>query len=118
MSQEKINYLEFPASDLAATKAFFKRVFDWQFTDYGPEYTAFSQDSAGIDGGFYQSNQVSTTATGGCLTVLFSDILEDAEQRIVAAGGNIVKPCFEFPGGRRFHFTDPNGNEFAVWSDK
>lgn len=118
MSQEKINYLEFPAKDLAATKAFFSTVFAWQFTDYGPEYTAFSQDSAGIDGGFFLSDLVSTPANGSCLTVLFSDILENTEQRIIEAGGTIVKPCFAFPGGRRFHFTDPNGNEFAVWSDK
>ncbi len=118
MSQEKINYLEFPAKDLAQTKAFFNKVFNWQFTDYGPEYSAFSKESAGIDGGFFLSELVSSTASGSCLTVLFSDILEDAEQRIVQAGGTIVKPCFDFPGGRRFHFTDPNGNEFAVWSDK
>lgn len=118
MSKEKINYLEFPAKDLAVTKTFFSQVFGWEFTDYGPEYTAFSNDTAGIDGGFFQSELVSTTATGSCLTVLFSDILESTEQRIVQAGGTIVKPCFAFPGGRRFHFTDPNGNEFAVWSDK
>lgn len=118
MSQEKINYLEFPAKDLEATKAFFAKVFDWQFTDYGPEYVAFSKDSAGIDGGFFQSELTCTTDNGGCLTVLFSDTLEKTEQRIVTAGGTIVKPCFEFPGGRRFHFSDPNGNEFAVWSDK
>lgn len=118
MSQEKINYLEFPAKDLVATKAFFSTVFAWQFTDYGPEYTAFSHETAGIDGGFFLSDLISTTANGGCLTVLFSDILENTEQRIIEAGGAIVKPCFAFPGGRRFHFTDPNGNEFAVWSDK
>lgn len=118
MSQEKINYLEFPAKDLAATKSFFSQVFGWQFTDYGPEYTAFFAENAGIDGGFYLSELVATTSNGSCLTVWFSDTLEDTEQRIVQAGGTIVKPCFAFPGGRRFHFTDPNGNEFAVWSDK
>lgn len=118
MSQEKINYLELPARDLVATKQFFSQVFGWQFTDYGPEYVAFSQTSAGIDGGFYLSNLTSTSSNGSCLIVLFSDILENTEQRIVQAGGSIVKPCFDFPGGRRFHFTDPSGNEFAVWSDK
>ena len=114
----KINYLEYPAKDIDKTKQFFKSVFNWQFTDFGPEYSAFSSEAAGIDGGFFLSELVSSTANGACLTVLYSDTLEETEKQIIAAGGKIVKPIFAFPGGRRFHFTEPSGNEFAVWSDK
>lgn len=115
---EKINYLEYPAKDLEKTKQFFTSVFGWLFTDYGPEYTAFASSSAGVDGGFFLSELVSSTENGACLTVLYSGILEETEKRILNGGGEIIRPTFAFPGGRRFHFTDPNGNEFAVWSDK
>jgi predicted enzyme related to lactoylglutathione lyase len=89
-------------------------VFDWEFVDYGPEYTAFS--NAGIDGGFFKSGLNVSTDTGSVLIVFYSDALEQTLKKITAAGGSVVKPIFEFPGGRRFHFADPNGNEFAVWS--
>jgi predicted enzyme related to lactoylglutathione lyase len=113
---EKINYLEFPARDLTETKAFFTKVFDWQFTDYGPEYCAFS--NAGIDGGFFKSNLHASTDAGSALIVFYSENLAGTMEIIESAGGKIVKPIFAFPGGRRFHFCDPNGNEYAVWSDK
>jgi len=113
---EKINYLEFPAKDIAKTKAFFSTVFAWSFTDYGPEYTAFSQ--AGIDGGFYRSDLTCATANGSVLVVVYSNDLEQTQSKIEAAGGSVIKPIFAFPGGRRFHFADPNGNEYAVWSDQ
>ena len=116
MDQDKINYLEFPARDMAATKKFFSEVFSWSFEDYGPEYMAFS--NAGIDGGFYLSDLSSKTATGAALVVFYSRDLEATLVKIEEAGGLLVKPIFSFPGGRRFHFIDPNGNEFAVWSDK
>lgn len=112
---ETINYIELPAKDMAATKAFFVAVFDWTFEDYGLEYTAFS--NAGIEGGFYQSDLVASTAQGSALVVFYSKALEQTETKITAAGGTIIKPVFSFPGGRRFHFSDPNGNEYAVWSD-
>ncbi|SFG33659.1 VOC family protein [Neptunomonas qingdaonensis] len=116
MSQhEKINYVEFPARDLAVAKQFFEDVFDWSFTDYGTEYTAFSD--AGLKGGFFKADLCSTTANGAALIVLYSPALELTLSNIEKAGGIVVKPIFEFPGGRRFHFTDPNGNEFAVWSE-
>ena len=114
---EKINYLELPAKDIGAVKAFFETVFQWQFTDYGPEYTAFS-NSAGLDGGFYQADLRSDSQTGAALIVFYSQALATTEAKITAAGGQIVKPTFSFPGGRRFHFTDPCGNEYAVWSDQ
>ena len=112
---EKINYLEFPAKDIAATKKFFAAVFDWSFTDYGPDYIAFS--NAGIDGGFYQSDLTVSTNTGSVLIVFYSKEIENTQSKIITAGGKITQTIFEFPGGHRFHFTDPNGNEYAVWSD-
>ena len=112
---EKINYIEFPAKNIALTKAFFTEVFGWSFVDYGPEYTAFS--NAGIDGGFFQSDLSTSTEIGSALIVFFSLDLEQTQAKIEAAGGSIIKPIFSFPGGRRFHFADPNDNEYAVWSD-
>jgi len=125
---EKINYLEFPAKDIEATKTFFSQVFEWSFVDFGPEYSAFSQpknkastdgeNGSGIEGGFFQSDLSSSTKNGSALTVFYSNHLEQTQTKIEQAGGVIVEPIFPFPGGRRFHFSDPNGNEFAVWSDK
>ena len=113
---EKINYVEFPAKDLQATKAFFTEVFDWSFADYGTEYIAFSNE--GLDGGFYKSDLSSSTAKGSALVVFYSNDLRTTQSKIENAGGSIIEPIFAFPGGSRFHFSDPNGNEFAVWSDK
>ena len=113
---EKINYVEFPAKDLVKAKAFFTTVFNWSFTDYGPEYTAFENE--GLDGGFFKSDNVVSVDSGSALIVFFSDGLEQTQSKIEANGGEITKDIFDFPGGRRFHFTDPNGNEFAVWSDE
>jgi uncharacterized protein len=112
---EKINYIEFPAKDIGTTKTFFIDVFGWSFVDYGPDYTAFS--NAGLEGGFVQSNLSATTEKGSALVVFYSKELEQTQAKIEAAGGSILKPIFSFPGGRRFHFGDPNGNEFGVWSD-
>lgn len=112
---EKINYVELPARDIQATKAFFTEVFGWSFEDFGPEYTAFSKQ--GIDGGFYKSDLASSTANGAALVVLYSRDLEATQAKIERAGGQVVKPIFLFPGGRRFHFSEPSDNEFAVWSD-
>ena len=112
---EKINYVEFPASDMEKTKRFFGAVFGWDFQDYGPEYIAFSDE--GLDGGFYLSEKCSSTANGAALVVFYSERLEETLAKVEAAGGYSVLPVFSFPGGRRFHFSDPNGNEFAVWSD-
>lgn len=112
---EKINYLAFPARNLELTRAFFSNVFQWEFTDYGPEYTAFS--NAGIEGGFFRSELFSSSQNGGALVVFYSRDLEGTQEKILKFGGRIVKPRFSFPGGSRFHFEDPNGNEFAVWSE-
>ena len=112
---KKINYVEFPAKDIEATKAFFDAVFGWSFVDYGPQYTAFSNQ--GLDGGFFKSELSVSTKNGSALIVFYSKELENTQSKIEKAGGKIIKPIFAFPGGRRFHFGDPNGNEYAVWSD-
>jgi len=111
----KINYVEFPSRELELSKKFFSTVFSWSFVDYGPEYTAFSNE--GIDGGFFKSELVASSENGGALLVFYSNNLEETQSIIESAGGTIIKTIFSFPGGRRFHFSDPNGNEYAVWSD-
>lgn len=111
---EKINYVEFPARDMEAAKRFFSRVFGWTFTYYSDNYMAF--DYQGLEGGFFKSDDAATTQGGGALIVFYSDALEQTQEKILNAGGSIVRETFSFPGGRRFHFCDPNGNEYAVWS--
>ncbi len=112
---EKINYVEFPAKDIGVAKGFFTTVFGWSFVDYGPEYAAFS--NAGLDGGFFKSDFTVSTEKGSALIVFYSTDLDQTQAKIEGAGGSIIQPIFSFPGGRRFHFADPNGNEYAVWSD-
>lgn len=107
----KIDYVEMPGGDLAAVKAFYAGAFGWSFTDYGPTYAAFGE---GLDGGF-QADGDETAAKP--LVILYAHDLDAMEARVRAAGGRIVKPIFSFPGGRRFHFADPAGNELAVWSE-
>ena len=111
----KINYIELPSKNIEATKAFFTKVFGWSFTDYGPEYTAFSNE--GIDGVFFKSDLTVSTENGSALIVFYSKELEQTQLKIVNAGGSIIKQIFSFPGGHRFHFGDPSGNEYAIWSD-
>tara|TARA_R110001583_G_scaffold59624_2_gene177141 strand:- start:127 stop:594 length:468 start_codon:yes stop_codon:yes gene_type:complete len=111
----KINYIEIPAKNIEATKIFFSDVFGWSFVDYGPDYCSFT--AQGVDGGFFKSDLVVSTKTGSPLIVLYSHSLEKIQAEIEQAKGKIIKPIFSFPGGRRFHFSDPNGNEFAVWSE-
>ncbi|WP_428775920.1 VOC family protein [Vibrio sp.] len=113
---EKLNYVEFSAHDLIATKKFFIKAFGWEFIDYGPEYTAFSDQ--GLDGGFFKAEMQSSTATGGALLVFYSEDIDATQQKVIDAGGTLLRPIFDFPGGCRFHFTEPSGNEFAVWSEQ
>lgn len=96
-AHEKLNYVEFPARDLEKTSAFFQQVFDWQFTNYGPEYMSF--DNQGLEGGFYQSSLSASTSNGSALLVFYSEQPEQTKQKIEAAGGEIIKPIFNFPGG-------------------
>ncbi len=112
-NDRRIDYIEFPVTDIAAAKRFYTGVFGWPFVDYGPDYASF--EDGRLSGGIRKEERV---AAGGPLVVLYATNLEDMERKIRAAGGKIVRETFEFPGGRRFHFTDPSGNELAVWSDR
>ena len=116
MSQQKpenqIDYIEMPLSDMARTKEFYGAAFGWKFEDYGPGYTSFFDGR--LAGGF---NAELPAPSRGTLIVIYANDLTAALEKIQSAGGTIVKEIFSFPGGRRFHFADPNGNELAVWSD-
>jgi hypothetical protein len=107
----KIDYVEMPGGDLVALKGFYRDAFGWSFTDYGPDYVAFNE---GLDGGF--DGDPTTTLTRPLVT-LYAHDLEAMAAKVEAAGGRVVRPIFSFPGGRRFHFEDPSGNELAVWSE-
>lgn len=110
--ENQIDYIELPASDIEKTKTFYGAVFGWRFEDYGPDYTSFHDGR--IAGGF--AKQAAGPGKGALLVIYATD-LAATQQKIQAAGGNIVKEIFSFPGGRRFHFADPNGNELSVWSE-
>ena len=110
-----IDYIEIPVSDLAEAKRFYGEAFGWTFNDYGPEYAGIVRDAGGEVGGMRLDANV---VRGGVLVILFSDDLEASRTAVVSAGGNVVVDIIEFPGGRRFQFTDPAGNELAVWSNK
>ncbi|MBL1141916.1 MAG: VOC family protein [Proteobacteria bacterium] len=112
---EKINYVEFPARDIEATKVFFTKAFGWSFVDYGPDYTAFSDE--GLNGGFFRADLSSSAKNGSALIVFYSNDLKQTQAKVEEAGGTILQPIYSFPGGRRFHFSDPGDNEFAVWSE-
>ena len=107
----KLDYLELPATDLGATRAFYADAFGWTFQDYGPTYAAFDQ---GLDGGF-DADPAERTRTP--LPVLYAHDLEAMLAKVQAAGGTVARPIYAFPGGRRVHFTDPAGTELAVWSE-
>ncbi len=106
-----INYVEFKVASIERTKKFYSAAFGWTFKDYGPDYCEFSDGN--MSGGFEHGNPANA---GGPLVVLFGDNLDQIAADILAAGGSITVPIFEFPGGRRFHFTDPDGYELAVWT--
>lgn len=112
-NDRRVDYIEFPATDIEKTKSFYSDTFGWEFTDYGPDYTSFTDGR--LAGGFTAAGTVSGA---GPVVVIFSTDLAGIESRVVANGGRIVRDTFAFPGGRRFHFVDPNGNELAVWSDR
>jgi hypothetical protein len=114
-NHHKINYIEFHSTDIERTKKFYTTVFGWSFVDYGPDYVSFH--GAGIDGGFIKSEAHPDAAKHGPLIVLYSDDLAATEIAIRLEGGGVVVPTFEFPGGRRFHFSDGAGNVLGVWSE-
>lgn len=109
---QQVQYIEFLSEDLDRAKKFYSSSFGWQFTDFGPGYTAFGGDY--VDGGFMPGKPVK----GTMLVVLYSNDLDTTKEQVIAAGGTIVKDIFRFPGGKRFHFADPDGYELAVWSEE
>ena len=109
-----INYIELAVLDMSAAKAFYSGAFGWRFNDYGPGYAGIVGE-AGEVGGLARSD---TVRPGGPLVILYSDDLAASVAAVSAAGGRIVKEPFSFPGGRRFHFADPSGNELGVWSTR
>jgi predicted enzyme related to lactoylglutathione lyase len=109
---KRIDYIEFPVDDVGVAKTFYRTVFGWKFTDYGPDYASFEDGrlAGGLRGGELPTR-------GGALVVIYAKALEAVRDAVIIAGGKIAIETHDFPGGRRFHFTDPSGNELAVWSD-
>ena len=107
-----LNYIEFSADNLEEIKKFYSASFGWKFTDFGPDYTAFNDGS--LEGGFEKGK----VTKGGPLVIIYSDNLESSIKVLINNGGTISKDIFKFPGGRRFHFNDPAGNQLAIWSEK
>jgi predicted enzyme related to lactoylglutathione lyase len=107
-----INYVELASPDIEASRAFFAKAFGWTFTDYGPAYSGWNE--AGIDGGIAAAEKPAAPP----LVILYADDLDAAESAMLAAGGTVVVPQYDFPGGRRFHFREPGGNVLAIWSPR
>lgn len=112
MTDLKIDYVELSSTQIVESKRFFAEAFGWEFVDYGPQYQAFS--NAGIDGGIDGSGE---GVAGQPLVILKASDLGATQDRIIAAGGVVTRAVYSFPGGRRFHFREPGGNELAVWSE-
>lgn len=106
---DTLDYIEFPSTDRAATSAFFKAAFGWGMISYGPDYDALTD--AGMDGGVDQAPE----KVAATMAIVRTEDLDAAQQRVLAAGGTITRPQFDYPGGRRFHFREPGGNEMAVY---
>jgi predicted enzyme related to lactoylglutathione lyase len=112
-----IDYLELAATDMERSKAFYAAAFGFQFNDYGPGYAGFVDGRrSGEAGGLRKEEVVHPAGPTAPLPILWSDALEATRDAVVAAGGKLTKDIFSFPGGRRFQFTDPAGNELGVWS--
>lgn len=109
-----IDYIELGAPELAATRAFYESAFGWRFNEYGPDYLGIAAPEG--DGEVGGLNRTGSPGRGGVLVILYSDDLDATAAAVRAAGGEVVEGPYEFPGGRRFHFTDPSGNELGVWS--
>ena len=110
-SDSRIDYIEMIVADIERAKAFYGSAFGWTFTDYGPTYCEFRDGR--LAGGFTTNGR---PMPGGVLVILYADDLPGMQHRVEAAGGQIAKPIFDFPGGQRFHFLDPDGYELAVWT--
>ena len=111
-----VDYVEIPSRDVTRSRIFFTELLGLRFTEYGPDYVAFEDGRMG--GGFYTSDQVSSVASGAALIIFYTEHLETLRERAIALGATITRDIFSFPGGRRFHFAEPGGSEFSIWSDK
>lgn len=112
-NNRRIDYIEFNVADVERTKSFYGQAFGWSFTDYGPDYCEFRDGR--LSGGFAKGE---ANGSGGPLVILYASDLADAQRRVEEAGGSIVKPAYDFPGGSRFHFADPDGYQLAVWTER
>jgi predicted enzyme related to lactoylglutathione lyase len=115
-NDQRIDYVEFSVSDIARSRDFYGKAFGWSFKDYGPAYCEFNDGR--LTGGFALDGGGNASKAGGPLVILYAGDLDATQARLERAGARIVKPAYAFPGGRRFHFADPDGYELAVWSDK
>jgi predicted enzyme related to lactoylglutathione lyase len=109
-----IDYVEIAVTDIEGAKAFYAGAFGWSLVDYGPDYAGIQAEGKEM-GGLRRDSEV---GAGGPLVILYSEDLESSVEAVTSAGGTILRPIYAFPGGRRFHFADPAGNELAVWSDQ
>lgn len=112
-AENRIDYVEIPVTDPAKARDFFAALMGWEFRDYGPDYISFRDGR--LDGGFRRAD--AAPAPNGVLLVFFSEDLERDRARVIELGATISQEIFEFPGGRRFHFVDPLGNEYAIWAE-
>jgi uncharacterized protein len=110
-NDRRIDYIEFNVADMARSKKFYSEAFGWSIKDYGPDYCEFADGR--LTGGFATGEK---RGAGGQLVIIYAHGLAELQRRIEAAGGHIVKAAYDFPGGRRFHFADPDGYELAVWT--
>ncbi len=112
-AENRIDYVEIPVTDLKKTREFFTSLFGWSFQEWGDEYMSFNDGR--LDGGFRHSAEAAPSS--GVLLVFFSDDLERDVERVKGLGGTISQEIYPFPGGRRFHFVDPAGTEYAMWAE-
>lgn len=108
----RIDYVEIPVTDIAAARDFFAAMFGWEFQEWGPDYSSFSDGR--LDGGLRRADTPAPST--GVLLVFYSEDLERDVERVKELGATVSQEIFEFPGGRRFHFVEPTGVEFAMWS--
>ena len=111
-AEKRIDYVEIPVTDLKKAREFFAALFDWSFQEWGDDYMSFNDGR--LEGGFRRAAEPAPAT--GVLIVFFSTDIERDFDRVQELGATISEPIFPFPGGRRFHFVDPTGTEFAIWS--
>lgn len=108
-----IDYIEIPVTDLEKAREFLAAMFGWSFQEWGPDY--FSFNDGRLNGGLRHTDGPGPVS--GVLLVFYSEDLQRDVARVQELGATISREIFDFPGGKRFHFVDPAGTEFAIWSD-